>query len=117
MSDLIERLRDMAAFKHDDLSIGNDAADELERLQRELYAEKYLITQLKRENEELRDALESADGAITTLEKYNSELIELRDRGNEELRKAAKGGLSDWEWEELNHANAALKAQSTEQSA
>jgi len=32
VTDLIERLRSMARFEHDDHSIGSEAADEIERL-------------------------------------------------------------------------------------
>ena len=36
MSDLIEQLRRLARYDHDDLSIGADAADRIEQLEREL---------------------------------------------------------------------------------
>lgn len=38
MADLIERLRAISRHEHDDLSIGDEAADEIERLQRQLDA-------------------------------------------------------------------------------
>jgi len=36
MSDLTERLRGLSKFVHDDFTIGDEAADEIERLTREL---------------------------------------------------------------------------------
>lgn len=36
MSDIVERLRSLAKYEHDDLSIGTEAADEIERLRAEL---------------------------------------------------------------------------------
>lgn len=38
MSDLVQRLRALAKHEHDDLTIGDEAADELDRLTRELEA-------------------------------------------------------------------------------
>ena len=46
MSDLIEQLRRLARYNHDDLSIGTDAADRIEQLERELAAAKERIWQL-----------------------------------------------------------------------
>jgi predicted DNA-binding protein YlxM (UPF0122 family) len=34
MTDIVERLRAMSRYEHDDLSIGDEAADEIERLRR-----------------------------------------------------------------------------------
>ena len=48
VSTLTERLREMAAFKHDDLSLGSEAADEIDRL--------------TAENARLRAALEGIAG-------------------------------------------------------
>ena len=36
MSDLITRLRDLAAAKHDDLSVADEAADAIELLRKEV---------------------------------------------------------------------------------
>lgn len=36
MSDLVKRLHDLAACKHDDLSIAKEAADEIDRLRAEV---------------------------------------------------------------------------------
>ena len=37
MTDIVGGLRDLAAFKHDDFSIGNEAADEIESLRERLH--------------------------------------------------------------------------------
>ena len=69
MSDLIEQLRRLARYNHDDLSIGTDAADRIEQLERELAAAKERIWQL-------------ADAAFTqnaAREKAESRVAELED--------------------------------------
>ncbi|TVR07399.1 MAG: hypothetical protein EA385_12930 [Salinarimonadaceae bacterium] len=56
MSDLIHNLRSMARHEHADLSVADEAADEIERL--------------RKERDEAREALEAVDTWVTGLGMY-----------------------------------------------
>jgi hypothetical protein len=102
MNDRVERLRDLAALKHDDLSIGNEAADEIEELRKRLH-EVSLDWQDMRQ--QLTDALHWKENYIEQVEKHNITLdelagslareAELREYVNEQANRCAMFGYPE----------------------
>jgi hypothetical protein len=60
MGDLIERLRALSRHEHDDLSLGDEAADEIERLQSGLARHVDRVCTLTAERDALRARIEGA---------------------------------------------------------
>jgi hypothetical protein len=63
MSDLIERLRALSRHEHDDLSIGSEAADEIERLREKWADAETRCALLNRRTRELDELQARIDGA------------------------------------------------------
>jgi septation ring formation regulator EzrA len=85
MDDLIERLRELSAYKHDDLSIGNEAADELEALQRQLGECSGGYQTLEREVEAARKRIEQLESAALGNAVEISKQMDRAERAETEL--------------------------------
>jgi hypothetical protein len=90
---LVDRLRAMARAEHDDLSIGAEAADRIEELEKEV-AEYEKIFELQRRREqpliERWRALTGRHNAIPDYGKFQEFLMDEIDRLNAELQQYAR---------------------------
>lgn len=71
MADLIERLRKLAQHEHDDLSIGAEAADEIENLRSELHAADALRERLTAILTATADALKGPPGPVVSAHSWH----------------------------------------------
>ena len=69
MTDIVERLRALAQAKHDDLSVGDEAADEIEGLRREVLEQARLLGMSGEREADLRGEIERFEKELAVEEK------------------------------------------------
>jgi chromosome segregation ATPase len=94
MTDIVERLRDLAACKHDDLSIGAEAADEVESLRQQLASMQEAMEIMGKGNVktlgQLAECQAECEKTTKRLDKENLELHLAATYSESELRKERK---------------------------